>query len=118
MQVAGATPFYMTMYPSRSIAPVTVADAVGLPYAKMTTGSGVSGGRGQATLSSYMRTKKFVGRTVADVDYTAAVTSAPTRVWYWHIRTQNADGATNINQAWYYKMNFYVKFWNRKVLID
>lgn len=112
------TGFYIGTYPSRTTSVIPLRDMMGLPYAKYKTGASTLGGPGVVTVSNYMRTKKFIGRSVDDVDYTAAITGTPTRVWYWHVHALNADNTTNIVMSWILKMNFYVKFWNRKVVVD
>lgn len=116
---AAASPGVFCVYPSFTLSTSNLNSATSQPYAKSLVVS-ASGGSNKRIrrIKHFMRTKKLVGRSTSSVNYAATTTSDPSAVWYWVQVFGTMDGVTNAEYFLRVKITYYIKFWNRRALID
>lgn len=100
----------VTLYPT-SIAGTTADDSA-QPGAKTRVLPGDTSGK--CYIRSYHTTNKIFGHDVRkDSDYFGGSTVVPSVNWYWHIRSDSADGTTAINAYAVVDLVYYTTFFNR-----
>jgi len=92
-------------------------DNAGSAYSKQIN-VGPLTGNSVGKLSSYMSTKKLIGRNTSSLNYAAPVTTNPAARWYWYLNMRTSDAATFLNLTIQYKITYYVKFWRRLTMAD
>jgi len=74
------------------------------------------------TIRSSMSTKKMFGRTIASVNYTAAVQFSPVALYYWQVQLDGVETpnppATDLNYSLSVSLFFRVKFWDRAIPVS
>lgn len=104
-------PIVETSTPSSSI---SIDQA--LPYAKQRV---LSGNLGTPIVNIYssMMTKTIRGENIQDDDYSALVSSNPSKQWHYHLSAQAVPSSANaINITWVINMTFKCMFFKRKSL--
>ncbi len=86
------------------------------PYAKIKVCGGVNG-NGNATISSYMKTKKLYGRNTSSLNFAAAVGANPANQWFWHLRAASLD-LTDLDLDGNVIITYFLKFFQRNILAD
>lgn len=66
------------------------------------------------TLKNYMSTKRMFNVTsLLDDDFGSGISTNPSNEWYWYIRIQDVDLATNVQVYLDIRITYYVKLYNR-----
>lgn len=105
------------IYPSLSTTAVGYDDGIGNSYSKYKI-CGQNTAYSIATVSNFIRTKKLIGRNTNSVNYAALISANPASQWYWIIDMRSMDGASVIDATLQAELTYYVKFWNRKTVVD
>lgn len=108
---------YYAINPQRDSTAILYQDAVEQPYNRRAL-CGTAGSINIKRLSNFMRLKKLVGRETADLQYSSAVTASPTALYYWMLSFFSSDGSTNLTYTMEVQIKYYVKFFNRKPVLD
>ncbi len=112
-----ASQFRLALLPQLTTTNPGIVGAATQPYSKNIIISSQEAG-GIRSLSNFMRTKKLIGRSTDSVNFGAAVTANPSKLWYWLARIASTDGVTTIDAQILIEMTFYAKFYERHTLAD
>lgn len=105
------------VYPSLSSSLIGYDDSMGNSYAKNIICGNINS-TPIRQMSSFMRTKKLVGRTTASVNYAARIDTNPASPWFWNIEFKSTDNTSSLQLSVQVTLIFYVKFWNRVSMTD
>ncbi len=116
LQNLGANPCRVYLLPQISESAPSQLNAAQQPYCK-TRVLGSVNGNGQVHLSSFMRTKKLIGRNTNSINYAGPVTGNPTNQWFWQFNVQSLT-SDDVDIDGQLILTYYVKFWHRKFVAD
>lgn len=112
--------FNAILFPSMEPDPgVGFIDSAGQKYAKLRYVSPSTGGMPLALLKSYMTTRKLIGRNTNDLNYVGNASTGPSALFFWKVVLQGlVDPPIAINAFVSFRVTYYVKFWQRQVIVD
>ncbi len=106
------SPTGFAMYPSKDSTSLTsFVAAREQPYSKSRW---ITGSNNKKTVcSNYITPRKLEGRTTSSVNFTAAVSSNPASLRYWHLVLETLDGSTIATTYCDVLITYYCKFFGR-----
>lgn len=77
-----------------------------------------SSGKGIQTFNKSMSSRKLIGRTIADQNFTALIANVPAHAWYWHVMLIGLEApappATDLNFSLQVYMTYKVRYFERR----
>ncbi len=116
-------PFYCTLSPKNISSTSGINSSIEQRYTKRRTIGNIANANAQKSISSYMNTKKLIGRHVSSVNFTGTLTSNPFHQWYWQVTCESVEplpaaGIPAIHYDIRVVITMDVKFSQRQFAID
>lgn len=117
-----ARPFIITLIPKNFNSSTGINSILEQRYSKYRIMGVPNNSNSTETLSSYMKTRKIIGRQDNSINFLGNITNNPSHAWYWQIEIEGMETAVppaiNLKLVLRVTITFDVKFSNRNLVKD